>query len=60
MNKLPDIVFIKIEKEREPEDDFLVAVVDPSDISEAESTIDIGIYRLDKIKKLTNATTLGE
>ena len=30
MNKLPQTIYVKIEKEREPEEDFLIASVDVS------------------------------
>lgn len=56
--KLTKILYVKVEKDRDPEDDFLIASNNPADLSEAESTIEIGEYKLVRKVKLINATII--
>lgn len=58
--ELANILYVKIEHEREPEDDFLMVSNDPSDLSESESTIEVGEYKLVRKVNLTNQTTIKE
>ena len=58
--KLPKTVYIKVEHDREPEDDFLIASDDPGNLSEPESTIEVGEYQQVRIVKLTNKSYIEE
>ncbi len=55
---LPEILFVKVERDRDPEDDFFIASDDPSDLSEAETTIEVGEYKLVEKKNLVNKTEI--
>lgn len=57
--KLTKTLYVKVEKDREPEDDFLIASNDPADLSESETTIEVGQYELVRKVKLTNKTTIN-
>jgi len=56
--KLPKILYAKIEHEREPADDFIIASGDVTDLSEHESIVKIGVYKLVEIKNAVNKTEL--
>lgn len=60
MKKFPKTVYIKIEHEREPEDDFLIADEDLTAISEKDSTVEIGVYDFVMTKKAINGTHLED
>ncbi len=54
--KLTKTLYVKVEHDREPEDDFLIASDDPTDLSVSESTIEVGMYELVRKVKLVNKT----
>lgn len=54
INKLPKILYAKIEKDGEGE--FIISSIDPSGISESESSICAGVYELKRIVKIVNKT----
>lgn len=54
----PETLYLKIEKERDPEDDFFIATEDYSDLSEPESTVDVAVYELVTVKHAVNKTEL--
>lgn len=54
----PQTLFVKIEKEREPEDDFFIATENYSDLSKPEETVDVAVYELAAIKRVVNKTEL--
>lgn len=56
MNKLPETIYVKIEYDGD--DDFLIAGEVPSDISESEDSIEVGMYSLVATKTVTNKTIL--
>ena len=56
---LPEVLYVKVEHDRDPEDDFLLASADPSDLSEAETTIEVGEYQLLRKSQLTNKTEIN-
>lgn len=58
--ELTHTIYVKVEHEREPEDDFLIASDDPSVLSESESTIQVGVYELVRAVNLTNQTMIKE
>ena len=58
MKNFPKVLYVKIEKEREPEDDFLIADEDVSKLSEPESIVSIGVYDLVCVKVAVNKTEL--
>jgi hypothetical protein len=58
IDEFPNTIYVKIENDGD--DDFLIAGVEPSDISEAEDTIEVGEYRLMNVKKATNKTILED
>lgn len=58
MREFPKILYVKIIKERRPEYDCLVADIDYVKLSKAESTIDVAVYELIKIKHAVNKTEL--
>ena len=58
MKTFPKTIYVKIEKEREPKDDFLIADKDYANLSEAETTIQIAEYRLIVVKYAVNKTEL--
>ena len=55
-NEFPEVIYVKIEND--DDDDFLIAGVSPSDISESEDTIEVGVYSLVSVKKAINKTIL--
>lgn len=57
--ELAKILYVKVEKDREPEDDFFIASNDPADLSEAESTVEVGEYKLVRKVNLTNKTEIS-
>lgn len=58
--KLAKILYVKVEKERDPEDDFLMASNDFTDLSEAETAIEVGEYQLVRKLNLVNQTIIKE
>lgn len=58
MKKFPKTLYVKIEYERESEDDFLIASDDISDLSEPETTISAAEYKLIAVRKVINETKL--
>ncbi len=57
--ELPKILYVKVRKDTAgPEDDFLLASDNSSDLSESESTIKVGMYKLVEEVNLTNITTI--
>lgn len=54
----PRTLYVKIEHEREPEDDFLVTSDNYVDLSESDSSIDVAVYTLQIVKKAVNKTEL--
>jgi len=56
--EFPKTLYVKIEHERDPEDDFLIIDGDYEQLSEGESTIEVAIYDLIMIKKAVNKTEL--
>lgn len=54
--KLPEIVYVKVEEDRDPEDDILLADEDFSGLSECDSDIEIGEYKLVRKVKVRNTT----
>ena len=58
---LQKVLYVKVEHDQhDPENDFLLASADPSDLSEAEATIEVGVYELVRTAKLKNETILEE
>lgn len=55
---LPRILFAKVEKDHEPEDDFIIASGDASDLSESETSVVVGEYRLVRKVNLVNKTEI--
>lgn len=58
--ELTKTLYVKVEHEGEPEDDFLITSSDPSDLSESGSTIQVGVYELVRKVNLTNQTIVEE
>jgi len=58
--ELTKILYVKVEKDREPEDDFLIVSDNPADLSEAETTIEVGEYELVRKVNLVNQTIIEE
>lgn len=58
--ELVKTIYVKLEKAREPEDDFLIASDDFTTLSELEETIEIGIYELKEKVNLVNETIIEE
>ena len=56
--ELPTTLYVKVEKDREPEDDFLMASGDASDLSESETVVKVGVYKLTEEVELRNLTTI--
>lgn len=54
----PKTLYVKIEKERQPEDDFLIADEDYSNLSEPEENVKVAIYDLVTVKTAVNKTEL--
>lgn len=57
---LPQTLYVKEEQERDPEDNFLVAVDNAADISEPNNIIEAGIYNLIRKVNLVNQTIIEE
>lgn len=55
---LPQKLFVKEEEEREPEDNWLHASPDFSDLPEQNEVIEIGIYELKSTAIIENKTIL--
>lgn len=58
MKNFPRTLYVKIEHECEPEDDFFIASEDVSDLSESEETVKVAVYILDTIRNVVNKTEL--
>lgn len=58
--ELAETLYVKVEHDREPEDDFFITSDDPADLSVAECAIEVGEYKLVRKVKLTNITTIEE
>lgn len=58
MKNFPRTLYVKIEHEREPEDDFFIASNDVSDLSKPEETVKVAIYKLDTVGNAVNKTEL--
>lgn len=58
IDKLPKTIYVKIESDGD--DDFLIAGAAPSEISESEDSIEVGVYDLVTTKKATNKTILED
>lgn len=58
MKKFPKTLYVKIEHECEPEDDFFIASDDVSDLSEPEETVEVAVYDLVTVKSAVNKTEL--
>ena len=56
---LPKILYATVEKEREPEDDFIIASGDISELSESETTVVVGKYKWVESVNLVNKTEIG-
>lgn len=57
-NALPQKLYVREVEEREPEDNWLNASVDFSDLSEPDSEVIVGIYKLEETVKVENKTIL--
>ncbi len=57
-SELPEILYVREIEEREPEDNFLQASIDAGDLSEAESKIEVGEYKLVRTVNLVNKTKI--
>lgn len=53
---LPKTLYVKVEKDSEPEDDFIIASGNASDLSESGTSIVVGEYRLVRKVNLVNKT----
>lgn len=58
MKNFPKTLYVKIEHDREPEDDFFMASEDVSDLSESEETVKVAVYKLDTVRNAVNKTEL--
>ena len=58
MKRFPKTLYVKIEHEREPKDDFFIASNLISDLAEPEETVQIAIYDLINVKNAVNKTEL--
>lgn len=56
--KLQKIIYVK--REYDGDESFLVCSEKPDVISEQEDTIEVGVYKLDRIANLTNQTIIEE
>jgi len=54
----PKTLYVKIEEERDPEDDIFLADEDYSILSESETTVPIAVYELVTVKRAVNKTEL--
>ena len=60
MKLFPQTLYVKIEHDREPEDDFFIASNLVSDLSEPEETVEVAVYDLVTVKKAVNKTELED
>lgn len=58
MKRFPKTLYVKIEHERDPEDNFLMASKDVSDLSESEESVRVAVYDLVTVKIAVNKTEL--
>lgn len=56
---LPKILYARVEKERDPEDDFIIASGDISDLSKSETSIVVGEYKWVESVILVNKTVIN-
>ena len=54
----PKTLYVKIEHNRESEDDFLIADANYVNLSEGETAIEVAVYDLVTVKKAVNKTEL--
>ncbi len=58
MKEFTRTLYVKIEHEREPEDDFFIASDNVTDLSESEETVKVAVYILDTVQRAVNKTEL--
>ena len=58
MKEFPKTLYVKREKQRGPENDFLIADKDYANLSETEATIQVAEYKLVAVKYAVNKTEL--
>lgn len=58
MKTFPKTLYVKIEHEREPEDDFLISSGDVTDLAEQDENVQVAVYKLDTVRTAVNKTEL--